>query len=226
MTGSSAERYALKDFRGSSHRILTQWIRELAAPGGRVLELGPAAAHLYALVRRPDLTWRGIDADPRFLSGLRATGGGVIADLDSLPRLAAGFDLIVAADVLEHLSNPERMLRMIHAALSPGKALVASVPNVANIHVRMSLLCGRFDYRERGILDRTHRYFFTRRTLLGMLRAAGFSVERQAVSLIPLPFVMPWAGRWSTDLLLRLLSGVTRLAPTLLGYQLLVVARR
>ena len=51
-----------------------------------------------------------------------------------------------------------------------------SVPNVAHLWVRLSLLLGRFDYADRGILDRTHLRFFTRRTFLAMLTEAGLAV--------------------------------------------------
>ncbi|MBZ5671576.1 MAG: hypothetical protein LAO04_17845, partial [Acidobacteriia bacterium] len=44
---------------------------------------------------------------------------------------------------------------------APGGTVIVSVPNVAHLWVRLSLLAGRFDYADRGILDRSHLRFFT-----------------------------------------------------------------
>jgi len=156
----------------------------------------------------------------------QALSGGAIVNLESLPRLPRGYDAVLAGDTLEHLNEPESMLCMIRDALPPGGRLLLSVPNVANLYVRLSLLCGRFDYAERGILDRTHRFFFTAKSLRKMVRDAGFTVERNAVSTIPLRLAWP---RMPAPLLAALscaLEIATRAFPALLGYQILLAARR
>ncbi len=68
--------------------------------------------------------------------------------------------------MLEHLSDPLAALVVGQPASRPGGVVIVSVPNVAHLWVRLSLLAGRFDYADRGILDRTHLRFFTRRTFL------------------------------------------------------------
>lgn len=195
--------------------------------GTRVLELGPGAAHVARLTGRADLRWQGIENSIDCLPALSGTlAGGAIVDLEALPRLPRGYGAVLAADTLEHLNDPERMLRLIHEALPAGAPLVLSVPNVANVHVRLSLLFGRFQYTDRGILDRTHRVFFTRQTLRGMLEKAGFRIEREAVSTIPLPLALPKAPEAVLEPLTRGLEAATRVLPRLLGYQLLALARR
>jgi SAM-dependent methyltransferase len=195
--------------------------------GSRLLELGPFSAHLAQLAQRPGLVWVGLEGDLGCLPALlRWLSAAAIVDLDTLSRLPTGYDAIVAADTLEHLADPERTLAMIHRALPPGGLVFVSVPNVANLTVRLALLCGRFDYQDRGILDRTHRTFFTRASLDRALVRAGFRVERRGVSTIPLPLALPRLPRPLLALLSGLLDGVTRLLPTLFGYQLLAAARR
>lgn len=128
--------------------------------------------------------------------------------------------------MLEHLSEPERTLAQIRDALVPEGRLLISVPNVANIYVRLNLLFGCFPYAERGILDRTHRVFFTRHSLTKLVEGHGFRVERETISTIPLPLALPWLPR---PLLVSLgwgLDGLTRILPTLLGYQIILAARR
>jgi SAM-dependent methyltransferase len=179
------------------------------------------------LVRRRDVLWMGLESSLDCLPGLHGLlSGGAIVDLETIERLPRGYDAVLAADTLEHLNHPERMLQMIHQALLPGGLLLLSVPNVANLYVRLNLIFGRFPYGDRGILDRTHRYFFTARSLREMIREAGFTIERRSASTIPLPLAFPRLPRPLVAGLALVLSGLTRLVPNLLGYQLLLMARR
>jgi hypothetical protein len=61
--------------------------------------------------------------------------------------------------------------------LAPKGRVIISVPNVANWHTRLSLLFGRFTYRDTGVLDRTHVRFFTVRSTLDFVRECGLRVE-------------------------------------------------
>jgi SAM-dependent methyltransferase len=223
---SSVDRYVLKDFRGSSHRILASWIREFPS-GLRVLELGPGDCHVARLVHRSDLTWKGLESSISCLPALtRVLDGGAIVDLEAMPNLPRGFEAVLAADSLEHLTDPGKMLELIREALPPGAPLVISVPNIANLYVRVNLLFGRFPYADRGLLDRSHRVFFTRAFLRRLLARAGFRIDREAFSTIPLPLAWPRLPRFLLEPLALGLEGATRLLPTLLGYQCLVLARR
>jgi len=222
----SSERYVLKDFPGSSHRVLASWIGEMVQ-GSRLLELGPFSAHIAQLARRPGLVWVGLEGALDCLPALaRWLSAAAIVELDTLERLPAGCDAILVADTLEHLADPERILDLAYKALHPGGLFFISVPNVANVSVRLALLCGRFDYRDRGILDRTHRRFFTRASLDRALESAGFQIVRRSVTTIPLPLALPRLPRPLLGLVSAILSGCTRLFPTLFGYQLLAAARR
>ena len=179
------------------------------------------------LVRRRDLRWRGLESSVSCLPAMiHVLSGGAIVDLESIPQLPRNFDAVLAADTLEHLSDPGRMLHLIHEALPVGAPLVLSVPNIANLYVRLNLLFGRLPYADRGLLDRSHRIFFTRSLLRRLLGETGFRIERAAVSTIPLPLALPHLPRPALAAGELALAGLTRALPTLLGYQLLVIARR
>src|SRR5262249_4449673 len=92
--------------------------------------------------------------------------------------------------------------------------------------VRLSLLTGHFDYADRGILDRTHLRFFTRRTLLATLAQAGLDVETLRVTPVPLPLVVPdrFHGRW-LGIVHALSAWSSRRWPTGLAYQFVVACR-
>lgn len=88
------------------------------------------------------------------------------------------YDFIVCADVLEHLAGPERILAQCRTLLAPQGALLVSVPNASYAGLIAELMQGRFDYRDEGLLDRTHLRFFTRGTLLEFLNNNGWPVQR------------------------------------------------
>lgn len=105
----------------------------------------------------------------------------VLADLESLDLEtlfpSGRYDFIVCADVLEHLRNPDRVLRACHTLLSDAGKLLISVPNTAYCGLIGELLAGEFMYRTEGLLDRTHLRFFTRRSLLRLLNESNWHVE-------------------------------------------------
>jgi 2-polyprenyl-3-methyl-5-hydroxy-6-metoxy-1,4-benzoquinol methylase len=89
------------------------------------------------------------------------------------------FDVIIFADVLEHLAWPIGVLRRYAEMLKSDGTVIVSLPNVGLWSVRLGLLFGRFHYSETGVLDRTHLRFFTRRSAVQMLHAAGLEPMRR-----------------------------------------------
>ena len=89
------------------------------------------------------------------------------------------FDVIVCNDVIEHMADHDRFLRQIGAYLAPGGVLIGSVPNMRHYRALFELLVLRdWDYRDSGVLDRTHLRWFTARSLRRSLEGAGFVIER------------------------------------------------
>jgi SAM-dependent methyltransferase len=114
----------------------------------------------------------------------------VVADLDAgLPaevRDHGPYDIVLAADVLEHLRAPDGLLRELHDVCTPETLLVASVPNIGHWYPRLRIGLGRFDYDRRGILDATHLRFFTWRSFAALAYRAGWLVEERQVTGLPL----------------------------------------
>ena len=131
------------------------------------------------------------------------------------------------ADVLEHLVDPLRVMTALNRMLARGGLVVISIPNIAHLWIRLSLLMGRFEYTDRGLLDRTHLRFFTYRSLRSLITDAGLCIVRETATPVPIYQVMPaWChGRWLAAFH-GLSSMAARLLPRLLGYQFVVLARR
>lgn len=215
--------YQLKEGEGSSHAIILELVDGL--PPGRVLDVGCSAGRLGQQLRERGHQVTGVDlySDPSIAERLDEF---VQADLeDGLPeRVGGGYDLIVAADVLEHLRNSDRLLQQIGARLGPGGRVLVSVPNFGHWYPRVRTVTGLFDYDQRGILDRTHVRFFTRRSLLAMMRKNGFEVQELRASGLPLGAAASGRGPGALRRLgRRLVAAVDRVAvrawPTLFAYQ-------
>jgi predicted TPR repeat methyltransferase len=218
--------YTFKDFEGSSHRILIELIRRFAPRGGTLLDLGAAGGELGAAVRDHFTTTIGFEYDADRIGQLHGRFDQVvIADLEHVTRLPSNTDAIVLADVIEHLRNSKTLLPIVKQSLAKDGLLFLSVPNIANITVRLGLLFGIFEYRDRGILDFTHIRFFTMRTIRREIEDAGFRIIAIRGSSVPIRLII----RWMPDILLRagerLLTGITRIWRALFAYQIILVAK-
>lgn len=96
-----------------------------------------------------------------------------------LAALDDRFDTILAYDVLEHLAEPEPVLRRLRELAADGALLHASVPNARHWSlVRDLVLRGTFGYSEWGHRDATHLRWLTPRDLAALLERSGWRVER------------------------------------------------
>jgi SAM-dependent methyltransferase len=120
--------------------------------------------------------------------------------------------------VLEHVRRPELVLEHARRVLTPGGRLIVSVPNFGHWYVRARALLGTFDYDDRGLLDRTHVRFFTRRSIERELRKAHFRVVRSRVTGLPFE-VFSRDGASGATLAKTLDRAAATVRPTLFGYQ-------
>jgi 2-polyprenyl-3-methyl-5-hydroxy-6-metoxy-1,4-benzoquinol methylase len=191
--------------------------------------VGAAHGYLAAALRSQGFEVTGIEADSVLgVEAVKHCDRFFLLDLDApLPVLPGPFDVIVFGDVLEHLKSPVTVLRGLAAFLKEDGAAIISLPNVANIYVRLQLLLGRFDYQDRGILDRTHLHFFTRKTFRQFLSEAGLEAETLTATPIPLPLVVPQRRQGALFGVLHAANAwLARHWQTLFGYQFVAVARK
>jgi glycosyltransferase involved in cell wall biosynthesis len=215
------EEYQLKPSEGSSHgrifALLSRW------PPSKILDLGCSSGLLAERLRELGHHVTGVDVNE--LPGvLERTDAFFRADLNSgIPtEVGSGFDVVLAADVLEHVVNPGALMDQMRDFLSPDGTAVFCVPNISHWYPRFRTTLGRFDYDQRGILDATHLRFFTRRSVQKLIEQHGYSIRRVEPVGLPLD-ALGFDGAKAS--LLRLVDHVlVSVWPTMFGYQFIIEA--
>ena len=224
---SHSEKYVWKEIPGSSHDVLRRRIRAL--PGGlRLLDLGAAGGHLGRAVRDRCAWLAGVEPDASLPASARdGYDRWLSCGAEEVEGWEAPFDVVVCADVLEHLARPEALLERIHGWLRPGGTLLVSLPNIANVSVRVSLLLGHFRYTDRGILDRTHVYLYTLASARNLLEGSGFRVQAEEPTAMPYELAIPALGNGPFGGPVRSFARLSARAwPSLFGYQFVFEAKR
>lgn len=151
----------------------------------RVLEIGCGAGQTLELIKKLKICESTVGIE-LFESAARSASTRVDKvyhldiEKDSIPADMGKFDLILILDVLEHLVDPWTILQRIQSNyLKPYGKMIISLPNARHFTYLVPLLIkGELKYQERGILDKTHLRFFTRKSGIRMLEEAGLSIEK------------------------------------------------
>lgn len=173
--------YSLNNNQFGTHKIVAENI----GINRDVLDVGCNGGYLKKLV--PNNVFYGIDYDEDSLVAAKKEGYQEVfkLDLNNYADFIADrkFDLIIFADVLEHLLLPEEVLIFFrqHYLKEQGRIII-SLPNIANISVRGQLLFGNFNYVDNGILDRTHLHLYTLKTARNFIAAAGLKIDKERFS--------------------------------------------
>jgi len=200
---------------------------ELLPPGGRVLDLGCASGGLLALLRPHASHLAGLELSATAARAAAAVADEVVAgalEAPGLPFEPASFDLVILADVLEHLADPVAALRRATGWARPGAAVLVSVPNVAHWQARLTLLRGRWPAEDSGTFDASHLRWFTRDSLAALLRDAGLEGVELGAIVPALRNHVALPGRVEPRVE-RAWQALGRRAPGLLGYQVVASGR-
>lgn len=145
-----------------------------------VLDVGCGAGMLGAyLTEKKGCTVDGVDSDTSAIEISRATYRKTAVknlETETLTDVfsTGEYDLIVVADVIEHLVNPDFLLAELKKLLKTDGKIIFSVPNITHVAAGFELLLGKFLYRNNGLLDNTHVKFYSKTSLLAKLEAFGF----------------------------------------------------
>jgi 2-polyprenyl-3-methyl-5-hydroxy-6-metoxy-1,4-benzoquinol methylase len=149
-------------------------------PIGRVLDVGCGEGRVGRALRRAGAEWlTGVEVVEAAAAVAREAYDEVLTGRveDRLADARGPFDTICCYDVLEHLVDPDTVLRRLLPLASPGGRLHVSVPNARQIGLVKDLLFrGTFGYVDEGHRDRTHLRWFTPRDIVDAITDAGWDV--------------------------------------------------
>ncbi len=176
-------------------------IVDLVGSNKFVLDLGCSTGRLAEAIKNNGNIVYGIELNP-FNAEIARTKCdkvfiGSIESMEQFPIKKEIFDVIILADVLEHLHNPELTLKSIKNFLKEDGYIIVSLPNVAHLYVRIKLILGKFDYESVGILDRTHLKFYTYKTARDLLIDNGYAIEDMRITIPNYPRSMALNDKFS-----------------------------
>lgn len=122
----------------------------------------------------------GLDADERGLERLRREGFSnlIAGDVEDLERttLPGSFDVVVAGEIIEHLSNPGLFLAGVRRCLGPNSSLIVTTVN-AYCLMRWLVYALRSRGGEIEPVHPDHVAYYSRATLSLLLHRCGFTVD-------------------------------------------------
>ncbi len=197
MLVESKIKYNAQDALNKSTTVQSQVVK-LTGRYKRVLEVGCNMGETSLVLKKNGCEVIGIEINESTAERAKSVCKEVIVgDIEKETvwnKINGGFDVIIFADVLEHLKNPEEILKIAKKYLKKDGFIIISLPNIANWRIRISLLFGRFDYKPTGILDESHLRFYTLKSARDLIER-NFKIARclSAATRVPkvLLFVFP-----------------------------------
>lgn len=175
------EEYTLNPAEYGTHTLIASEI----GTHNIVLDVGCNKGYLKKIT--PNNIFYGIDYGKNDLEKAKKEGYKKVYHLDLNNyqdfRCTEKFEVIVFADVLEHLLYPDKVLRyFVRNFLKENGRVIISLPNVANFTIRLSLLFGSFEYQESGILDKTHLHLYTLNSARKFISNCGLKIIKEKFS--------------------------------------------
>jgi glycosyltransferase involved in cell wall biosynthesis/2-polyprenyl-3-methyl-5-hydroxy-6-metoxy-1,4-benzoquinol methylase len=213
------------DDPNSTHCIALNYLQKQAklSSGYRLLDIGCGSGHIAKKLNSYAVESTGIDLFPPKVQEFHQF---FQMDLEKEQwRLdITEFNSVLLLDVIEHLSNPELFLLSLRNQMKKESIpnVIISVPNVGFVTIRLNLLLGRFNYADRGILDISHKRFFTINSFKKILTETGFDIQN--IYGVGVPFQTLGKSRLFR-LLGRISSFMAKACPALFAFQILAVTQ-
>lgn len=161
---------------------LIRWIEEPANKPMRILDVGCGCGASMGYLKGiyPYAETYGIETVPEMAELALHMGTVLCGDVEKmdLPWEEGYFDYIIMGNVLEHLMDPDDVLKRLGRNLKAGGHIIISAPNVKHYSVLFPLL--KWDilpYSDAGILDRIYVKAYTGVEIQKLLMRNGYEVE-------------------------------------------------
>jgi len=188
----------------------------------KILDVGCNTGNLgEKLIKNKNCEVWGIDYSKRVVGiAKKRLNKAIFFDIESykIPFKNEKFDIIIFGDILEHLRYPEDILKKYSQLLNEDGLIIASIPNVASIKVRLKLLFGNWNYKLGGILDKTHLRFFTKKTIKELFENSGYKI----IKMDSTPgFIFKYS-----NILKKMAEFLCKIYPKLFALQFIITAKK
>ena len=167
--------------------LMLNWYPERVvalAPGASLLELGIGHGHSARRFASHYPRYVVVEGSTKMIDRFRSMEGmgsvevaqSMFEDFSTTDR----FDVIVMGFVLEHVADPDAILRRFREFLTPRGSLFATVPNAESLHRRLGYEAGLLpDLMQLGDADRQlgHQRLYTVASLRRAVEQAGYHVK-------------------------------------------------
>jgi 2-polyprenyl-3-methyl-5-hydroxy-6-metoxy-1,4-benzoquinol methylase len=148
----------------------------------KILEVGCGEGNFgHQLILRQSAEVWGIEPNPSAVEIAITRLSKVICDnfTPSLDLPSNYFDCIIFNDVLEHMYDPWGALNYAKKLLTSGNSrVVSSIPNFRNWeNIKEIVVNKKWDYKEEGILDKTHIRYFTKDSIIKLFKNLGYKID-------------------------------------------------
>jgi 2-polyprenyl-3-methyl-5-hydroxy-6-metoxy-1,4-benzoquinol methylase len=153
---------------------------EMILPGTKVLDIGCATGYIAEYLQKyKDCSVVGVENNPEqaqlaqkicsvvFVGSIESQD--IQFQIDQYVKKEGLFNCVYMSEVIEHLIDPWKILRVLPRWIQKDGCLVITTCNVAHWRMRIELMKGKWAYQEYGILDKTHLKFFTYETFRQIL---------------------------------------------------------
>ncbi len=223
--------YNFKRDMYSSHMRIIKFLRSLNSRSKlTVLDVGCSKGYIGKNLSGSNFTFYGIDIntnDAKIASKYYKEVKIVDLDVDKVSYPPKFFDAIILADVIEHLKNSLKITSSLKPFLKKEGVIILSTVNIANLYIRLRLLFGKFDYQEKGILDKTHLKIFTLKTFRNLATESGLTVIKEEFTPIPLPLIDNIFSEGKPLYIFhKFIYFLARLVPTLFCFQFILYCKK
>ncbi len=168
-------------------------IIQIVGNGKTILEIGASSGYMTKAFLNNGCTVDVIEEDKlaakKIPKGIRKLINASVEENGIKKKLNKNYDYIILADVIEHLVDGERILKILKNIANLSTILLISTPNIACWAIRKQLFIeGKFEYQESGILDKTHVHLYTTLTLPETVQKCGWKVEDLIGVITRMPF--------------------------------------
>lgn len=164
------------------HKTALEMITAISDKEISVLDLGCGDGLLLSLLKEKGIIGKGLDISDEAVAKTKNKGfeASVFDFSDKLSFADKTFDVVVSLDVLEHLYNPENLLREANRVSK--RFVIIGVPNFNSLPARLQVFLGAVPENNRP--NKGHIYWFNYSILEKMVRESNLVIKELRVNTI------------------------------------------